>query len=158
MLLLRSQLSFITTLWFSLYSSLNFFKFHKSCFKLNFNPWERKFLMTSEKSKILRRTWSTAAAASFSQYCCSASEGLAQDMNIFTSTSGEPLNSLQKLSTAELISVNCGAFSMKKHISLWGKIAGLGCKCLLSMQGVVCCTFKIISCDFCYSGYLSGSS
>lgn len=85
--------------------------------------------MTSEKSKILRRTWSTAAAASFSQYCCSASEGLAQDMNIFTSTSGEPLNSLQKLSTAELIGVNCGAFSMKKHISLWGKIAGLGCKC-----------------------------
>lgn len=75
--------------------------------------------MTPGTSKLLRRIWSTAVAASLTQYCHSASEGLAQVMNSLTSTSGEPLTSLQKLSsTAELISATCGAFSMKKHISL----------------------------------------
>lgn len=75
-------------------------------------------LMTPETSKLLRRTWSTAAAASLTQYCYSAPEGLARVMNSFASTSGEPLTSLQTLSTAELISTNHGTFSMKKHISL----------------------------------------
>jgi len=74
--------------------------------------------MSPETSKLLRRTWSTAVAASLTQYRYSASEGLAQVMNSLTSTSGEPLTSLQKLWTAELTSENCGAFSMKKHISL----------------------------------------
>lgn len=57
---------------------------------------------------------------------------MSQVMNSLTSTSGEPLTSLQKQSTAEPISANCGAYSVKlPHISILGKITCCGHKSLL---------------------------
>lgn len=62
----------------------------------------------------------------------SASEGLAQVMNSLTSTFGESLTSLQKLSTAELISANCGAFKMKTRKANWSWVQ-------MSLVDIRCC-------------------